>query len=108
MAKGAIRSGIAVLLDAANIAAADLDGVILAGAFGTFIDPLSAIKIGMLPPVPAECITQVGNAAGAGAKEILVSIERRRESEEVARRIDYMELTVYPNYSRFFARALRF
>jgi len=108
MAKGAIRSGIEVLLDAANVTAADLDGIILAGAFGTFIDPLSAIEIGMLPPVPSERITQVGNAAGAGAKEILVSTERRREAEEVARRIDYLELTVYPNYSRFFARALRF
>jgi uncharacterized 2Fe-2S/4Fe-4S cluster protein (DUF4445 family) len=108
MAKGAIRSGIEVLLDAADVAPADLEGVVLAGAFGTFIDPLSAIEIGMLPLVPAERIAQVGNAAGAGAKEILVSTKRRREAEEVARQIEYLELTVYPNYSHFFARALRF
>ena len=108
MAKGAIRSGIEVLLDAADVTSSDLDGVILAGAFGTFIDPLSAIEIGMLPPVPPERIAQIGNAAGAGAKEILISTERRRKAEEVARQIEYLELTVYPNYSRFFARALRF
>jgi uncharacterized 2Fe-2S/4Fe-4S cluster protein (DUF4445 family) len=108
MAKGATRSGIEVLLDAAGVAASDLDGVILAGAFGTFIDPLSAIQIGMLPPVPPERIAQVGNAAGAGAREILVSTDRRREAEEVAGQIEYLELTVYPNYSRYFAHALRF
>ncbi|MGD8969176.1 MAG: ASKHA domain-containing protein [Anaerolineae bacterium] len=108
LAKGAVRSGIEVLMDAAGIAAADVDGVILAGAFGTFVDPLSAMEIGMLPPVAPERIVQVGNAAGVGAKEMLVSSARRRQAEEIAARLRYLELTVYPRYSRFFAHALRF
>jgi uncharacterized 2Fe-2S/4Fe-4S cluster protein (DUF4445 family) len=95
-------------MDAAGIAAADVDGVILAGAFGTFVDPLSAMEIGMLPPVAPERIVQVGNAAGVGAKEMLVSSARRRQAEEIAARLRYLELTVYPRYSRFFAHALRF
>jgi len=108
LAKGAIRSGIDVLLDAAGIAWQDIDATILAGAFGTFIDPLSAIRIGMLPPVDPDCIVQVGNAAGVGAKEVLISMERRHAYEELAETIEYLELTVYPRYSRVFARSLRF
>jgi uncharacterized 2Fe-2S/4Fe-4S cluster protein (DUF4445 family) len=108
LAKGAIRSGIEVLMDAAGVAAPEIDGIVLAGAFGTFIDPLSAIRIGMLPAVDVERIVQVGNAAGIGAKEVLVSAEQRREAESLATGIEYLELTVYPRYSRFFAHALRF
>jgi uncharacterized 2Fe-2S/4Fe-4S cluster protein (DUF4445 family) len=108
LAKGAIRSGVEVLMDAAGVGPVELDGVILAGAFGTFIDPLSAMAVGMLPAVPPERIAQIGNAAGVGAKEILVSAERRADAERIARQIEYLELTVYPRYSRFFARALRF
>jgi uncharacterized 2Fe-2S/4Fe-4S cluster protein (DUF4445 family) len=108
LAKGAIRSGIEVLMHAAGIASRGIDGVILAGAFGTFIDPLSAIQIGMLPPMDPDRIVQIGNAAGIGAKEVLISTGRRQTAEEIARRIQYLELTVYPRYSRFFAHALRF
>jgi uncharacterized 2Fe-2S/4Fe-4S cluster protein (DUF4445 family) len=108
LAKGAIRSGIEVLMDAAGIQAEAIDGVILAGAFGTFIDPLSAIQIGMLPAVDPTKIAQVGNAAGIGAKEMLVSAEQRSTAERLAARIEYLELTVYPRYSHFFAHALRF
>jgi uncharacterized 2Fe-2S/4Fe-4S cluster protein (DUF4445 family) len=108
LAKGAIRSGIEVLMDAAGIRAEAIDGVILAGAFGTFIDPLSATRIGMLPAVDPVRIVQVGNAAGIGAKEMLVSAEQRSAAESLAARIEYLELTVYPRYSHFFAHALRF
>lgn len=108
LAKGAIRSGIEVLMDAAGVDAPEIDGIILAGAFGTFIDPLSAVRIGMLPAVDVERIVQVGNAAGIGAKEVLVSDEQRRAAESLATSIQYLELTVYPRYSRFFAHALRF
>jgi uncharacterized 2Fe-2S/4Fe-4S cluster protein (DUF4445 family) len=106
LAKGAIRSGVEVLLDAAHITAAEIDQIILAGAFGTYIDPLSALQIGMFPKIAPERITQVGNAAGVGAKQMLISTAKRKEAEELARQIDYIELTVYPSYSRFFAHAL--
>lgn len=108
LAKGAIRSGIEVLLDAEGIGPHDLDTIILAGAFGTMIDPLSALHIGMLPAVEPARILQVGNAAGMGAREVLASTARRRDGERLAERIEYLELTVYPRYSRFYAHALRF
>jgi uncharacterized 2Fe-2S/4Fe-4S cluster protein (DUF4445 family) len=108
LAKGAIRSGIEVLLDAAGITAAEIDAIILAGAFGSFIDPVSAIRIGMLPRVDPMRIEQVGNAAGVGAKEVLISRAQREAAEALARSIEYLELTVYPRYSRFFAYGMRF
>jgi uncharacterized 2Fe-2S/4Fe-4S cluster protein (DUF4445 family) len=108
LAKGAIRSGIEVLMDTEGITAQEIDGVILAGAFGTFIDPLSAIQIGMLPTIDPDCIVQVGNAAGIGAKEMLISADQRQKAEDIATQVQYLELTVYPRYSRFFAHALRF
>ncbi len=108
LAKGAIRSGIEVLMDAEGITAAEIDAIILAGAFGSFIDPVSAIRIGMLPRVDPMRIEQVGNAAGVGAKEVLISRAQREAAEALARSIHYLELTVYPRYSRFFAYGTRF
>lgn len=108
LAKGAIRSGVEVLLDASHITSDQIDRVILAGAFGTYIDPLSALQIGMFPPITPDRIVQVGNAAGVGAKQMLISMSQRQAAEQLARRIEYLELTVYPNYPRFFAHALRF
>jgi len=67
----------------------------------------SAIKIGMLPPLPAERFLQVGNAAGVGAKLALVSKKQRQLAEEVARKVDYIELINHSNYSRIFAHSLR-
>jgi len=108
LAKGAIRSGIEVLLDASHITFDQVDRVILAGAFGTYIDPLSALQIGMFPHIMPDRIVQVGNAAGVGAKQMLLSIAQREAGERLARRMEYIELTVYPHYPRFFAHALRF
>lgn len=108
LAKGAIRSGIEVLLDAAGIGPEEVDSVIMAGAFGTYIDPLSAVRIGMLPPIDPARIVQIGNAAGVGAKQVLVSTAERHRAEALAERMRYLELTVYPGYARFFAHALRF
>lgn len=107
LAKGAIRSGIEVLFHAAGIGPAEVDGVLLAGAFGSYIDPLSALRVGMFPPIPLDRFAQVGNAAGIGAKEVLVSTARREEAKALANQVHYLELTVYPGYSGFFARSLR-
>ena len=106
LAKGAIRAGINILLDEAGLSERDIDEVIIAGAFGTYIDVSSAIAIGMFPPLPLERFNQVGNAAGMGAKLALVSKEQRTKAAEIARQVEYIELT---NDSRFvdeFARAM--
>jgi len=78
LAKGAIRAGEEILLKEAGIGAADLDSVVVAGAFGTYLDIESAIAVGLLVEVGRERYRQVGNAAGRGAEQLLLSRERRR------------------------------
>jgi uncharacterized 2Fe-2S/4Fe-4S cluster protein (DUF4445 family) len=107
LAKGAIASGIHILLDSANVAWHDIEEVIIAGAFGTYIDVASAISIGMLPPLPVQRFSQVGNAAGVGAKLALISKTQRQMGVDIARRVSHVELMSYPEYSRVFANALR-
>ncbi|MCK5585086.1 DUF4445 domain-containing protein, partial [Candidatus Bipolaricaulota bacterium] len=77
LAKSAIETGIAALLQHASLKQEELSSIIVAGAFGTYIDLSSAIAIGMLPSLPLERFRQVGNAAGTGAKMALSSISMR-------------------------------
>jgi uncharacterized 2Fe-2S/4Fe-4S cluster protein (DUF4445 family) len=105
LAKAAIRSGIQILLEADGLTDNDIERVIIAGAFGTYIDVASAIIVGMLPPLPRERFTQVGNAAGMGAKLALISIEKRREAKEIARRAHYIELATAPYFMQTFTQA---
>ncbi len=107
LAKGAIASGISILLKNAQIPWHEIDRVIIAGAFGTYINVASAIRIGMLPPLPVHRFSQVGNAAGVGAKLALISKTQRQMAEEIARQVNHLELTGYPAYPRVFANALR-
>jgi uncharacterized 2Fe-2S/4Fe-4S cluster protein (DUF4445 family) len=86
--------------------AQDIDQVIIAGAFGTYIDIESAIAIGMLPSLPLERFRQVGNAAGMGAKLALVSMSKRLEAREMNQRIGYVELAADPGFMKNFAQAM--
>lgn len=107
LAKGAIRAGINILLDHFGIAASDLTEVVIAGAFGCYLDPLSAVRVGLLPEVPLERIHPVGNAAGTGARMMLASVECRARADALARRIEYLELTVVPGFNKYFAQGIR-
>ncbi|MCC7208208.1 MAG: DUF4445 domain-containing protein [Anaerolineae bacterium] len=98
LAKGAIRAGIEVLLDEAGIAAAAVEDFIIAGAFGTYIRVESALRIGMFPALPLERFRQVGNAAGMGAKQLLISRQVRAQALDLAGRIHYIELTTRPGF----------
>jgi uncharacterized 2Fe-2S/4Fe-4S cluster protein (DUF4445 family) len=108
LAKGAIRCGIDALLQDAGITASELKQVIIAGAFGTYIDVESAMIIGLLPQVPPERVSQVGNAAGTGARLALISRAYREEGGELARRVRYLELARTPRFMRNFAEAMSF
>jgi uncharacterized 2Fe-2S/4Fe-4S cluster protein (DUF4445 family) len=108
LAKGAIRTGIEVLLDVANIPSHTIEEFIIAGAFGTYINVPSAIQIGMFPSLPLDRFQQVGNAAGAGARMMLLSIDQRSEAEEIGKRVGYVELSTYPNFSNLFSKSLYF
>jgi uncharacterized 2Fe-2S/4Fe-4S cluster protein (DUF4445 family) len=106
LAKGAMRTGIEVLLETNGLVADEIDQVIIAGAFGTYIDVASAIAIGMLPRLPLERFHQVGNAAGMGAKLALISRSKRAEAQSIAGRVGYVELATYPKFARRFAQAM--
>jgi uncharacterized 2Fe-2S/4Fe-4S cluster protein (DUF4445 family) len=104
LAKSAIRTGIDVLLESAKISFEDIDRIIIAGAFGSYIDPKNVVNIGMFPNVSLKKISQVGNAAAVGAKMVLVSSVLRKKAEDIAVRSKYLELTVFPTFADYFAR----
>ena len=105
LAKAAIRLGIRALVEAEGLSENDVEQVIIAGAFGTFINVESAITIGMLPDLPLERFKQVGNAAGTGARLALISQSERENADQVAKRDGYIELAKVPNFNRKFAEA---
>jgi len=96
--KAAICLGIKVLLEETGISTDDLDRVYLAGSFGSYIDKENARRIGLIPAVPLIKVVQVGNAAAGGAKEILLSRERRRLAEESVKKVKHIDLELIPNY----------
>lgn len=106
LAKAAIRAGTEVLLSEAGLEADQVEKVVVAGAFGTYLDVGSALAIGMFPMLPQERFAQVGNAAGMGAKMALVSRHCRETAKEIAHRVEYVELTAHPRFVKFYASAL--
>jgi uncharacterized 2Fe-2S/4Fe-4S cluster protein (DUF4445 family) len=105
LAKGAIRSGIQVLLATQNRSPEEIKRVVIAGAFGSYIDVSSAITIGMLPSLPLNRFEQVGNAAGTGAKLALVSRSKVAEAQQIASEVHYTELAAVPDYAKFLIEA---
>jgi uncharacterized 2Fe-2S/4Fe-4S cluster protein (DUF4445 family) len=79
--------------------------VIIAGAFGTYIDVASAVTIGMLPSLPLNHFRQAGNAAGMGAKLALISLARRAEAQTIASRVNYIELASTRGFEQTFIQA---
>jgi uncharacterized 2Fe-2S/4Fe-4S cluster protein (DUF4445 family) len=106
LAKGAMRAGAEVLMQEAGITVADLDRIVIAGAFGTYIDVGNALRVGMFPPLPVERFEQVGNAAGVGARLALLSGELRDRAREIALEAEYVELTNDPRFTIEFTEAM--
>jgi uncharacterized 2Fe-2S/4Fe-4S cluster protein (DUF4445 family) len=107
LAKGAIRAGIKLMVERAGLSEQDIERVFVAGAFGNYIDLDSAITIGMYPPLPRERFHQVGNAAGMGAKRLLINRHERARAGMIVQRLAYVELTNHPDFSDRFSQALR-
>jgi uncharacterized 2Fe-2S/4Fe-4S cluster protein (DUF4445 family) len=106
LAKAAIRTGVEILLQEAGAAHEDIDEFIVAGAFGTYLDLESTRRVGMFPPLPLDRFSQVGNAAGTGARQLLVSRARRAAAARLADKINYVELTIHPDFSKKYMKAL--
>jgi uncharacterized 2Fe-2S/4Fe-4S cluster protein (DUF4445 family) len=105
LAKAAIRSGIQLLIERGGFKEEDIDRIIVAGAFGTYIDLSSAMISGLLPTLPIERFEQVGNAAGTGAKMNLVSLTIRKEARDILSRAVYIELAGTPEFKRAFIQS---
>ncbi|MFC1999756.1 ASKHA domain-containing protein [Chloroflexota bacterium] len=105
LAKAAIRTGIQILLESQGRSEEEIGQVIIAGAFGTYIDLSSAVTIGMLPSLPLDRFRQVGNAAGTGARLAVVSLGKRIQAQSLASRVDYMELGSASGFTETFIQA---
>lgn len=108
LAKGAIRTGIDILLNEAGIEANQIQKFTIAGAFGTYLGIDSAVRIGMFPSIAQDRYFQVGNAAGNGAVMLLLSKELRNVTETIADKVHYIELSNHPQFQSEFAKALFF
>jgi len=108
LAKGAIHAGLEVLLAVTDTAPEDVDEVIIAGAFGSFLNVENAIAMGLFPDLPNAVYRQVGNAAAIGAKWILISKAARQRAQQIQRQTRYHELTSYPKFNRAFALGMLF
>ncbi len=108
LAKGAIYAGLKILLKEAGITEDDLNEVLLAGAFGNYVRKESALGIGLIPQMPLEKITAVGNAAGDGAKIALASQAMRLRAAEFADNVEHVELSTRRDFQDIFVEAMAF
>lgn len=105
LAKAALYAGAKTLMKHCGIE--QVDEVVLAGAFGSYIDKKNALALGMYPKCDLEHVTVSGNAAGVGAKLALLNVEKRKEAEEVARRVKFIETATEEDFSKLFAAAMK-
>ncbi len=106
LAKAAIYTGASILMR--RLGVEKVDRVILAGAFGSYVDPESAMAIGLFPRCALENVKAVGNAAGYGARMALLSKAMRMEAARIARAVKYVELTTDPDFESMFIASTRF
>ncbi|MEK6673565.1 MAG: ASKHA domain-containing protein [Nitrospirota bacterium] len=104
LAKGALYAGAKLMMQKMGIE--KLDKVILAGAFGSFIDKEAALTLGMFPDCEIDKIYAVGNAAGDGARMALLNVSKRAEAEKYARWVEFVEIAVEPNFQKEFMQAM--
>ncbi|HUW94472.1 MAG TPA: ASKHA domain-containing protein, partial [Anaerolineae bacterium] len=106
LAKGAMYAGARLLMR--RLGVERLDKVVLAGAFGTHIDRVQAMILGLFPDCDPKAVFSVGNAAGDGARMALLGVAKRKEATEYARRVEYVELTLEEDFTEEFAKAMYF
>ena len=106
LAKAALRAGIALLMQHAGLT--ELDDIRLAGAFGSHIDPVYALVLGLVPDCPVPKVRSVGNSAGAGAVRALLSVAARREMEAAVRTVTKIETATEPAFQAEFVAAMAF
>lgn len=106
LAKGALYSGCQIMMRKLGIKM--FDRLAIAGAFGSHIDKMEALVIGMYPDCNIKKVHYIGNAAGDGARIALVNVDKRREANEIARKVEYVELALEEDFNDRFSEAMQF
>jgi uncharacterized 2Fe-2S/4Fe-4S cluster protein (DUF4445 family) len=107
-AKAAISTGWRLLIEAFGVEPEDIQQVLLAGSFGTYLSPASAVRIGLVPKLPVLRIVSAGNVAGEGAKMVVLSAQERHGAETLLEEIDYLELSDRADFNDRFVDELAF
>jgi len=107
-AKAAISTGWNLLLQEFGVEQSDVQQVLLAGSFGTYLSPSSAVRIGLVPKLPVLRIVSAGNVAGEGAKMILLSAQERHGAQSLLQEIQYLELSDREDFNDLFVQQLAF
>jgi len=108
LAKGAIMAGFNILKKKLGLLDKDIDEILIAGAFGNYIDPKKARSIGLLPDFPNEKMRFIENAAGTGAKMVLLSEEARRDAARISGITKHIELAISQDFYKEFSDAMYF
>jgi uncharacterized 2Fe-2S/4Fe-4S cluster protein (DUF4445 family) len=108
LAKGAIAAGIELMAEKLGIQVSDIKKIMIAGAFGNYMDPHSACRIGMLPIELEDRIEMIGNAAGEGSRIATLNIDEFERAQTIRQKVEFLELASSPNFQDTFVDNLLF
>jgi len=107
-AKASIATGWSILLGELGVDVSEITQVLLAGSFGAYLSPLSAVRIGLVPKIALPRIVSAGNVAGEGAKIAALSVRERAEAYSILREVEYVELSGRADFNDMFIDQLAF
>ena len=107
-AKASIATGWHILLSELGVTADDITQVLLAGSFGSYLSPASAVRIGLVPKLPLPRIVSAGNVAGEGAKMAALSLRERAAADAILEEVEYVELSGRSDFNDMFVDQLAF
>jgi uncharacterized 2Fe-2S/4Fe-4S cluster protein (DUF4445 family) len=107
-AKASIATGWSILMAQLGVGPEDVSQVLLAGSFGAYLTPLSAVRIGLVPKIALPRIVSAGNVAGEGAKIAALSVRERAEAYSILREVEYVELSGRSDFNDMFVDQLAF
>jgi uncharacterized 2Fe-2S/4Fe-4S cluster protein (DUF4445 family) len=107
-AKASIATGWEILMRELGVQPGDISQVLLAGSFGAYLTPLSAVRIGLVPRLALPRIVSAGNVAGEGAKIAALSLRERAEAEAILHEVEYVELSGRADFNDLFIDQLAF
>ncbi len=107
-AKASIATGWMILMSELGITAADVAQVLLAGSFGSYLSPASAVRIGLVPKLPLTRIVSAGNVAGEGSKMAALSLRERAAADAILDEVEYVELSGRADFNDMFIDQLKF